>query len=124
MKKINISSELKLIILKRDNFRCAICRYSAKINGNNSLQFAHIWPEAKGGLTEKENLLLLCANCHTLLDNMKAFWFDPDTGNLICKNGLEINPKFSFSQYQAEHIKNSINRGNLDYRAKFAQGIL
>jgi 5-methylcytosine-specific restriction enzyme A len=48
---------LRLNVLRRDGFRCA-CGASAQ-------EVDHILPVAEGGTHELENLVAICAGCHT-----------------------------------------------------------
>ena len=42
---------------------CQLCGYARVV------ELAHIWPAAKGGRFELENLVVLCPNCHHLFDH-------------------------------------------------------
>lgn len=58
----NITSSIRLEVLKRDNYSCQIC-------GNNKengaiLHVDHIIPVSKGGIDEMSNLRTLCRNCN------------------------------------------------------------
>ena len=48
----------KLRILKRDRYRCTVCRFS------NNLHIDHILERSRGGKHEDSNLRTLCADCH------------------------------------------------------------
>ena len=54
----------RMKIIKRDNYRCAICGRSPKSNSDIELHVHHIRPFGKGGMTEDENLITLCHTCH------------------------------------------------------------
>jgi hypothetical protein len=53
-----VPRSLQRYIRKRDNNECQVCK------GNYKLEFDHIQPFALGGLTNKENLRLLCQSCN------------------------------------------------------------
>lgn len=56
--------ETRKYIKKRDNNQCILC------NSKNNLQIMHIWlNRAHGGKGCKENGVLGCINCHSILDN-------------------------------------------------------
>lgn len=55
---------LRYDILKRDNFKCAICGRSPATDFNCKLHIDHIEPWSKGGLTVPENLQTLCDACN------------------------------------------------------------
>lgn len=58
----------RMKIIKRDNYRCAICGRSPKSNSDIELHVHHIRPFGKGGMTEDGNLITLCHTCHNGLD--------------------------------------------------------
>lgn len=56
--------ETRKYIKKRDNNHCILC------NSKNNLQIMHIWlNRAHGGKGCKENGVLGCIRCHSILDN-------------------------------------------------------
>lgn len=56
--------ETRKYIKKRDNNQCIIC------GSKNNLQIMHIWlNRSHGGKGCKENGVLGCINCHSILDN-------------------------------------------------------
>ena len=56
--------ETRKYIKKRDNNQCILC------NSKNNLQIMHIWlNRAHGGKGCKENGVLGCIRCHSILDN-------------------------------------------------------
>lgn len=54
-------SDIRRLVLKRDNRRCRIC------GKRNSTQVHHIVPRRKGGTEKLSNLATLCGRCHMLL---------------------------------------------------------
>ncbi|WP_460501228.1 HNH endonuclease [Hymenobacter agri] len=60
--------KLRMLIIKRDHFKCRVCGRSPNTNTDIELHVHHIKPFSVGGLTEKENLITLCHTCHKGLD--------------------------------------------------------
>jgi 5-methylcytosine-specific restriction endonuclease McrA len=54
-----INPQLRLRILRRDNYTCQSCHRS-----NVTLQVDHIIPRNKGGLDGLQNLKTICYDCH------------------------------------------------------------
>ncbi len=59
-----LTSALRFMILKRDNFRCQICGASTNDERRVKLQVDHKVPLVKWGLTEPDNLWTLCSECN------------------------------------------------------------
>jgi predicted restriction endonuclease len=59
---ISIQVSLRYKILKRDEYKCRICGRSA--NDGARLEVDHIFPRAKGGKDNPENLWTLCFDCN------------------------------------------------------------
>lgn len=57
-----MSPSLRYDIMKRDGFRCVLCGASQKDGAK--LHVDHIYPIAKGGKTEANNLRTLCDQCN------------------------------------------------------------
>lgn len=57
-----ITDELRMLVLKEGNFRCAICGATAE--DGVRLEVDHIIPIAKGGTSDKSNLQVLCHRCN------------------------------------------------------------
>lgn len=51
-------------VLKRDNYRCAVCGASPAVDFSVRLEVDHIIPAAKGGSNDLGNLRTLCQNCN------------------------------------------------------------
>jgi hypothetical protein len=62
------TKKLRMKTLKRDAYRCRVCGRSPSNNVDIELHVHHIFPWGKGGLTEEENLISLCATCHDGLE--------------------------------------------------------
>ena len=62
IERAKMSESLRYDVLKRDNYKCCICGYSAK--DGEKLQVDHIIPISKGGKTELSNLQTLCSRCN------------------------------------------------------------
>ena len=56
-----VSNKMRFYIFKRDGYRCKMCgrRYNV-----NNLEIDHIYPIAKGGRSNKDNLQTLCHKCN------------------------------------------------------------
>ena len=54
--------KLRLLILKRDNWRCIEC--NSQVKGRNA-HVHHKIPRALGGADTEQNLITLCAGCHS-----------------------------------------------------------
>lgn len=55
----------RMEILERDNFQCRICGSSPDDNVHVRLEIHHIKPWEEGGISISENLITLCAVCHS-----------------------------------------------------------
>ena len=62
LERAKMTNSLRYDILKRDNFRCQICGFSAK--DGVKLHVDHIIPVSKGGKTTPSNLRTLCDRCN------------------------------------------------------------
>lgn len=60
----NVTAQIKLKVLKRDNFKCKICNDSPAFSPGIQLQVDHIIPFSKGGGDNIENLQTLCRPCN------------------------------------------------------------
>ena len=79
--------ETRKYIKKRDNNERLICNYKG------ALQIAHIFlSRAQGGRGCKENGVLLCVKCHTILDNPIG------------------NQEYYMSKFYLEHCKKYLNQ--------------
>lgn len=59
-----ISGYTRKCVLVRDKNRCIIC------GSNSYLTLAHVFiSRAHGGKGSKDNLVVLCRNCHQIMDN-------------------------------------------------------
>jgi hypothetical protein len=58
VRRTAIPEIVKLIVYERDQGRCVRC------NSNQSIQFDHIIPVAKGGSNTEENIQILCQKCN------------------------------------------------------------
>lgn len=54
-----VPDAIKAVVYQRDGGRCVECGYEGPY-----LEYDHIWPRSKGGLTTVENLQLLCGQCN------------------------------------------------------------
>lgn len=62
VERAKMTDSLRYDILKRDNFRCQICGFSAQ--DGVKLHVDHIIPVSKGGKTIASNLRTLCERCN------------------------------------------------------------
>lgn len=60
----NITTRMRFLVLKRDNFKCVYCGKSPATDSNVELHVDHIIPWSKGGETVIENLQTLCSKCN------------------------------------------------------------
>ncbi len=60
----NISTRLRFIVMKRDNFKCLACGASPAKDPAVELHIDHIIPWSKGGETVIDNLQTLCSKCN------------------------------------------------------------
>lgn len=58
-------NEYRMEILKRDQYRCRICGCSADDSVHIRLEVHHIKPWEEGGISTPQNLITLCATCHS-----------------------------------------------------------
>ena len=72
----NDNHKLYKEILKSYEYKCAICDWhldNVTPNGKTQVQggcdLHHITPWSEGGTNTKDNLILLCPNCHKMADN-------------------------------------------------------
>ena len=59
---------LRMQVLKCDNYRCRICGQNPSDDTNVVLHVHHIRPWSERGITDKNNLVTLCHTCHAGLD--------------------------------------------------------
>jgi hypothetical protein len=57
----NISREVMLRVVRRDNNQCQICE---KFLMDNKIEFDHIIPISKGGSSEENNVQVVCFDCN------------------------------------------------------------
>ncbi len=62
--KRDISWRLRFIVMRRDNFKCQICRRTPASDPSVTLNVDHIKAWSKGGATVLENLQTLCTKCN------------------------------------------------------------
>ena len=65
--------EIRVAVLKRDDFSCTICGISADPNKNTVLDVDHIIPRSRGGADTGTNLRTLCMTCHEARHG-RLFW--------------------------------------------------
>ena len=75
--RAKMNPALRYSILERDGFKCVICGRSPLQGDDIKLEVDHIKPIFKGGLTEPDNLQVLCVECNRG-KGVKTFWTDPN----------------------------------------------
>ena len=115
------SDDTKLKVHKRDGFRCCVCGISASKGEQYMLDAAHVWPQGKphNGGDEEDNIISLCPNCHRLFDEMKVFYIDDETGELVWTDGISgLDTKEYASSFDPSRFRGgkTIAPGNLQYR--------
>lgn len=60
--------KLRMVILKRDDYRCRICGRRPEKHVDIELHVHHIRPTKNGGPTHEDNLITLCSTCHRGLE--------------------------------------------------------
>ena len=81
MSKTYVPQELRKRIAEQARHRCGYCLTSQKVTGM-LLSIEHIIPEARGGVTEEDNLWLSCSDCNSYKgDRIDAP--DPLTGEVV-----------------------------------------
>ncbi len=68
--KRSISTRLRFLVMRRDNFKCRICGKSPAKNPEVELHVDHIKAWAEGGETLFENLQTLCSLCNIGKSNL------------------------------------------------------
>ena len=64
---------LRMDVFDRDSRRCMICGQRPSENVHVELEAHHLRPWARGGATEKNNLITLCSACHDALKPHEDF---------------------------------------------------
>ncbi len=76
-----ISVELRLRIAEASWFRCGYCLTALRVVGP-LLEIDHIFPEARGGTDDEDNLILACPMCNShKADKCEAI--DPESGQVV-----------------------------------------
>lgn len=76
--------QLRMEVLKRDNFRCRICGTGPDDDVHYRIEAHHIKPWCEGGMTSPNNLITLCTTCH---DGISVV----DRQTLYSKIGLDFS---------------------------------
>ncbi len=58
-----IPEQLRRLVAARANYRCEYCHSNELVTGG-PFHVEHITPEARGGVTEADNLAYSCARCN------------------------------------------------------------
>ena len=59
-----ITSYLRLIVLRRDRFKCLDCGINGLENLDIDFDIHHVIPTKDGGINHADNLITLCEKCH------------------------------------------------------------
>ena len=62
--KRTLSPKLRLVVFKRDGYRCVKCGADPKTGNSVRLEVDHIKPVSRGGLSVIDNLQTLCFVCN------------------------------------------------------------
>ncbi len=81
MSKSYIPIELRQLVSEESQYRCGYCLTAQRIIGR-PMVFDHLIPEAKGGLTTRENLWLACRRCNEF-KGARTHAVDPLTGKTV-----------------------------------------
>ena len=97
--------KLRMKILNRDGRRCRICGRNPDDHLDLELHVHHILPWAKGGVTDKRNLITLCKTCHDGLDPH----YDPSLFGYVNHSNLtpeikEISEKHAKGVAEYQHM--------------------
>ena len=99
-----VSKATKRKVEKVWNNRCAIC-------GNNDyLEFHHIISKPKGGTDEYDNIILLCASCHSIIHSRD---FNPDRYHLNTSidysSAIPVLDEYFANKIGAKETKQKLN---------------
>lgn len=90
-KRPSLQAELQRNLFLETGYRCAV----PSCNVTDSLEIAHIHALAKGGKTDFDNLIVLCANCHAKYDKGNTNFFDKKAMLKIKANLQLMNGRYS-----------------------------
>lgn len=76
-----IPAELRRQVARQACYRCGYCLTAEAIVGT-PMDFEHIIPECKGGLTEEKNLWLACSLCNSYKGTLTEYE-DPVSGQVV-----------------------------------------
>ena len=74
-------SALRPVVAARDEYRCAYC-LTSEDNCGLAMHLDHIVPEVAGGVTEVDNLCLVCFSCNVSKGAQQSA-LDPETGEHV-----------------------------------------
>lgn len=60
----SITTRMRFLVMKRDNFKCCMCGASPAKDPSVELHIDHIIPWSRGGETTMDNLQTLCSKCN------------------------------------------------------------
>lgn len=108
-------------VFERDGYRCILCGIGASRDGRYALVNAHVRPDYASGPYDKRNLITLCPTCHTLFDQLRAFWFDKDSGALVWQPDVQGIDRTRYARFDPASLRKNIERGYLEYRERWAK---
>ena len=81
---------------KKRGYMCQFCKKQIlKENGHYYIEACHIHPVEKDGNDNKDNILILCPNCHKLFDfGKKENEINTGTFYSVVLNGVPYNANF------------------------------
>ena len=101
------------------------CQVELYQNGTNLGEMAHMVPHAEGGDVTFENLLLLCLNCHTQIDENRTESTMSQLNQWKSNRNAEISRSFEKSTLPLKSLKPRVCRSSIDnYRYLRATGPL
>lgn len=83
-----MDATIRKIVRKECNYSCQICHKQDDKN-NPTFQIHHIQPKSEGGTDEKDNLTLLCPDCHKAIHGIRTQESDKSSKH---KKRITINP--------------------------------
>ena len=107
MKSRHIKLKDRLIILKRDNYRCVTCGRHGDSSVGIFLEIDHKQPHSKEGSNELENLQVLCSLCNRGKGNSEEF--EIDQYSIILNELNYLNPEISLMLTEKNSVSIVIN---------------
>ena len=97
-KACDITQAVKKRVWERDEQRCIIC------GNHQAMPNAHFIPRSKGGLGIEQNIVTLCAECHSM--------YDQSSRREIYKNYIRNYLKSKYADWSEENLIYKKGKGN------------